>query len=746
MDNKFKDQEFGPHEILQVLWKHIWLILLITMVITLSVGITTLQEISVYQASARILIEQEQRNAMPIQQFRGYQSKTYFETQLRIIKSRGVARKVIKKLKLDTNLEFKPSPNHGAWAMFKGKITKTMDEWLSFFSGFLKTREQSIKPSDKETKSSDSALVSALLGRIQVESIKNSHVVDVKVTAKNPSLAAKIANEVVAAYIAKNLEVKFKATQVAVKWLSSNVDKERAKVEEAEIELLNYKETNRIITAFSSESENITAEKLVRLNEQVMEASSQRVSAETRYKQARTQNINNPEMLDSIPEVLSNPLVQEIKKMEVSIHNRMSELSKKYGLKHPQMQALESELTDLQQRKTNEIKRIINSLRNQYKLALAKEQSLKTALRDQKNESLSLNQKAIQYGVLKRNAENSRNMYELLIKKFKETSLAEDMKPDNIRIIDNAEIPRIPISPKPKRNIILALLAGLAFGIGVAVLYEYTHNTIKKPDDINKYLNIPFLGHIENFDAKKGVKIEDVPSELITSHTPNDSVSEAFRTIRTGILFSSIDQPPKVIMVTSADESEGKTLCVANLAVTMAKAGSKVALIDCDLHRPRIHSTLGINKKDLGIYSFLVGDLDYKKNIIPAYKFEKNLFVIPSGKIIPNPLDIIDSREMEDFINILRNDYDRILIDAPPISAVTDPVILSQIVDGIVLVIHGDKTSHPLVKNCIEQLSHVNTDHKILGAILNKISINKGNNYYYSQHYNYGYYSQRKKK
>ncbi|KPA13917.1 capsular exopolysaccharide family protein, partial [Candidatus Magnetomorum sp. HK-1] len=329
-----------------------------------------------------------------------------------------------------------------------------------------------------QEENSDARLVTSFLGRINVAPIRNSRLVDLHFNAKNPKLAATIVNTLADVYIEKNLETKLKAAKKAVSWLHERVDEERAKVSIAEHNLLKYKEEKGIFTDFSSDVEKITAQKLAQLNAQVIDSEAHRVEAETRYKQALALK-KSPDMLDSIPEVLRNELIREIKQMEVNLYKRLSELSKKYGRNHPKMISVQSEIDSLNERKLKEIQRVINSLRNEYQVALAKEKTLLKALTKQKKESIDLNQKSIEYGALRREAESARHMYELLIKRFKETSLTEDMKTGNIRIVDPAEVPKNPIRPRKKLNLFLAVILGLFLGTALAFTFEILDNTLK---------------------------------------------------------------------------------------------------------------------------------------------------------------------------------------------------------------------------------------------------------------------------
>ena len=548
-------------------------------------------------------------------------------------------------------------------------------------------------------------------------------------------LATKITNTLARAYINQNLELKLKAVQDAVRWLHQRIEVERKKVQTAEQALLKYKQKHGIITDFTSDTEQVTAQKLAQLNAQVVDAESTRVEAETRYRQALNLQ-GSPDMLGSIPEVLSNELIHEIKKIEVDLYKRMSELSKKYGKNHPQMVALEAELKTLEKRKGNEINRVINSLRNQYRVVLAKENSLKSALAKQKKESLDLNQKAIQYSVLNREVGSARDMYDLLIKRFKETTLTEDMRTGNIRVIDRAEVPWNPVKPKKKLNLLLAVIVGLVAGIGLAFFFEYLDNTIKIPDDLKQHLNIAYLGPtplIES-NAKARAGDDSIPA-LVCSHSPKSTASEAYRGIRTNLLFSTAGAAPQVILVTSPGPREGKTMTTSNIAITMAQSGSRVVIIDCDLRRPKVHKIFDL-ARDRGMTNLLVGTDGIEKTVMHSQI--PNLDLIPSGPLPPNPSEMLGSEKMADLIEVLRNHYTRILIDSPPITAVADAMILSKYVDGVVVVIRAGQTVREVAKNSVNQLLGVGAN--ILGGILNAVDIGKDKYYYYYYYQYYHYY------
>lgn len=736
-----RKEQIDLREYVRVLAKRKWTIITVFAIIVITVTIHAFTATPIYQATVRLIIDKENPNVVSIQEVMAVDASgtDYYQTQYKIIESRNVAREVIRRLTLDESEEFSPKPKDDLLSNLIRTVRATLNSWKEAIASLVRTEKPS-SPEGEDEK--DLRLVSEFISRIEVDPIRNSRLVDVSFQAKDPALAAKIANTLAAAYMDKNLETKLKAVQDAVRWLNTRIEEERKKVEKAEQALLQYKEKHDIITDFSSDVEKVTAQKLAQLNAQVVEAESKRVEAETRYQQAMALTAT-PDMLDSIPEVLNNELIRQIKSMEVELYKRMSELSKKYGENHPQMVAIESELKTLQKRKSQEVNRVINSLRSEFKVAQARENSLKGALEKQKKESLELNQKAIEYTVLQREAESARQMYELLIKRFKETSLTEDMKTGNIRIIDQAELPLYPVRPKKKLNILLAVLVGLITGTGLAFFFEYLDNTIKLPEDIKRHLGIPYLGPVPamafgengNPDGKR------LP-ELVTFHTPKSTASEAYRGIRTSILFSSADNQPQVILVSSAAPQEGKTSTALNLGVTLAQSGTKVLILDCDMRKPSMHRVLGVSR-DKGMSNLLVGSCDLREAVITTQI--QNLDIIPCGPIPPNPSEILGSARMAKLLELLRKTYQRIIIDSPPITAVTDAVVLGQFADGAVIVVRAGATPREIVKNGVNQLLAVNS--RILGAVLNGVDMERDGYYYYQYYYYYyGEDGQRKKR
>ena len=729
-----REQEINLRDYLRVIMKRRWTIITCFVVIVVTVAISTLTATPIYRAMVKLIIEKENPNVVSIQEVMSVDASgtDYYQTQYKIIESRSIAREVIKRLNLNQSEEFFPPPKDDFFSNMKRSINETVASWQKSVVSLFKTEESPGGGDESDQFDSDSSLVSGFIGRITVSPIRNSRLVNVNFDAKDPVLATKIANTLAQTYIDQNLETKLEAAQDAVGWLHRRIQEERKKVEAAQLRFQRYKEEHGIITDFSSDTEKITAQKLAELNSQVIAAEARRVEAETRHEQTE-RLMKSRGRLDSITEILNSELIRTIKESEVELSKRLSELSKKYGRNHPQIIAVKAELASLEKRKQREIQKVVNSLKNEYEVALARERSLRDSLAKQKQESLQLNQKAIEFGVLYREAESARQMYDLLIKRFKETSITEEMKTGNIRIVDRAEVPGAPIKPKKKLNILLAIIVGLTMGTGLAFFFEYLDNTIKIPEDVKQHLKIPYLGPVPLFATASGNPADDTNPELATLHDPKSSASESYRGIRTGILFSSAESAPQVILVSSAGPREGKTITTANLAITMAQAGSKVIVLDCDMRRPKMHHLFGV-PKDRGISNLLVSSSEMEETIL--HTSIPNLDVIPCGPIPPNPSEILGSARMANLIGLLRKQYAHILIDSPPSTAVTDALVLSKSVDGVVLVIRAGDTARELARNGVEGFDGVGAH--ILGAVLNAVDIGR-DKYYYYQYYHYYY-------
>ncbi len=742
--------ELDIRKYLHVLLKRKWTIIAVFILSVLIAYVQAARVVPIYRGTARILIDTDSRTPLPIQEYNlvDTRSHTYMLTQFGIIKSRELASRVIASLDLVNHPNFFPKPKYDFFSKisgwFRSKIYFIKSRLFLLFNiggsqaGAVENKPEHITPdfSDVEKEETEQKippyLISAFISRVGINQVPSTRLIDISFSAPDPVLAAKIANELVKHYSDLNLEMRMKSTQDAVQWLNERVEKEREKVEAAEAELLRFKDEEGLISDLSTDLIKSATQEIGQLNSQLIELEANRVEAQTKYRQAISFE-DDPEMQGSIPEVLASELIKEIKKMEVVLYNRLSELSKKYGPNHPQMIAVTSELEELKTRRTDEVKRIVQSLRNEYQLALAKEESLRNMLEAKKGNLMELNKKAIEYRVLQRQADSSKQLFDMLISRLNQTSLAEEIREGNIRLIDSAEVVRRPVNINFKNKLRDAAAIGLILGVGLCLLLEYLDNTIKFPTEIQERFGVSYLGMVPALESEK--LEDDIHSDVIVYHSPRSTASEAIRGIRTSILFSSPDVTPQIILVCSAEAAEGKTSCAANLAVTMAQAGSSVLMMDCDMRRPRLNKVFNLDREN-GLSNILAGEKQVKDVIVSTAI--PNLDLISCGPTPPNPSEILGSKKMGLLLQGLRKSYKRIIIDTPPVNAVTDAVVLSKSVDGVVLVIKAGDTPRQVIRNAVDHLNNVNAH--ILGAVLNGVEMGKDKYYYYQ--YSYYYYGE----
>ncbi|MCP4405517.1 MAG: polysaccharide biosynthesis tyrosine autokinase [bacterium] len=719
---------------LRIIKKRQWVIITFFVVVVVSVTISSFLQAPVYKATVRVLIEKDTPNVLSFKEVLSLDGADidYYQTQYTILKSRTLAKKVLEELGLlQQALQTQPSG-----FSIRGILSETLT-----LIGLKEPLSEETRLRIKEQQAIDRFLNRT----IRIEPIKGSRLVDVGAFSTDPELAAKLANSLVSTYIKQNLEAKLSASKDAVGWLEKQLEGSQMKVADSEASLLAYKEEHGIISF--KDRQNIVMQKLSELNTAVNNARIKRIAVEMQYKQVQeylsAAEIDSTtaavENLESLSQVINNPLIQKLKVELSNLESELSELLKKFRRKHPNVIAVKSQISSIRDRINAEVRQIITSFKNDYELALAQEQEMMVALEKQKHEAQELNQKSVAYDVLEREAESNRRVYDTLLQRTKETSVTEQLETSNIRIIDPATVPNYPVAPRKKLNIFLAMVVGLTLGVALSFFFEYIDNSVKTPDDIKHYLNIPYLGFIPKVaysgDTPANRK-ERHPADTVVALDPKSTVSEAYRSLRTNVMFSSLERGP-VMLVTSAGPAEGKSITVANLAITMAQSGSKTLIIDCDLRKPRMHRIFNVQGNSGGLTE-MIANLGPKGMKVKIKRTKiQNLDIIPCGKIPPNPSELLSSERTKILIEALSKKYDKILIDSPPINVVTDPVILSQIVGGVIIVIRAGETGRDVIRRARDQVLNVNAN--LIGGVLNSVDMQKDSYYYYSYYHNYYY-------
>jgi succinoglycan biosynthesis transport protein ExoP len=457
----------------------------------------------------------------------------------------------------------------------------------------------------------------------------------------------------------------------------------------------------------------------------VTRAKTERIQKEAIYSQVRAIQ-NDRTALDNVGAVLSNTFIQQQKTDIAELQKQQVQLAEKLGERHPDMLKLGSAIQSAQVKLQTEVSKVVQSLKNDYLASAAQEQSLIAALESGKRDAQALSRKGIDYGSLQRDAASNRQIFDSLMQRTKETGISSELKTSNIRVIDAAETPRRPASPNAPVNLLLALFGGTTLALGLTFFSEYLDDRIKTPDEVVGHLGLSFIGMVPALFDK------ELRDPLISEAVPAN-FSEAFRAIRSNVLFSSADDGPKVVVVTSSAPGEGKTLVASNLAVALAQAHQRVLIVDADMRKPRVHGIFR-HAQEPGLSNVLVGNVKASE----AFRNTKvpGLWAMPAGVIPPNPSELLNSKRFKEFVGTLGEHFDWVIIDSPPVMAVTDSSIVAHVATGVVFVIGSDMTSRRTAQRSLAQLRNANA--KLIGAILNRVDL-AHHGYYYSQYYKKAY-------
>jgi capsular exopolysaccharide synthesis family protein len=716
-------QEVHLTDYVKVLYKRRWTAVTAFLLVLGSVTVYTFTVTPIFEAKTRLLIETEEKNVVNFKQVvdEDQTKADYYQTQYNMLQSRALARRTLDQLNVWNTAPFREDDG------WRSSVANTIPTALGAVAGLFSSKANDLTtnnqaPAADET-AAQSRAIDTFLKHLTVAPVRNSRLVDVKYQLPDPVLATLIVNTLAKNYIEQNLEYKFTASKEASDWLGARLAEERKAVEAAEAKLQAYREQNDAISL--TDRENITVQKLADLNAALTRAKTERIQKEAAYQQLQASQAD-PAKLDTFPAILTNSFIQQQKGELAELQRQYAQLSEKYGDKHPEIIKTKSAIQVAQAKLTGEIGKIVQSVRSEYQSALAQENSLAAALNAQKGEALTMNRKAIDYGVLARDVESSKQIYNSLLQRAKETGVSGELKTSNIRIVDAGEQPRKPISPQKKLNELLAIVGGIGLALGLVFFFEYLDSRIKTPDEIRAHLSLPHLGLLPAMSQKGG------QYPLLSGGVPAN-FSEAFRAVRTNVLFSTAQEGARTLVVTSTAPGEGKSMVASNLAVSLAQAGQRVLLIDGDMRKPKVHEIFG-SKQEPGLSNVMVGSS--KASDAVRKTAISGLWILTAGRIPPNPAELLGSARFREFNVSLRAHFDWIIIDTPPVMAVTDAALVAHHASGVVFVIGAEMTSRHAAKRALDQLEQANA--KFVGAVLNRVDLER-NAYYYSQYYSREY-------
>lgn len=574
--------------------------------------------------------------------------------------------------------------------------------------------------------------VEGFLGSLQVVPVRSSRLVDLKFRSPDAAYAARAVNQLAEEYKRQSLELRSLASDEANSFLSQRLEEQRRKVEESEKRLQAFREDRNAISV--DNRQNIVFQRLSDLNAQVTRARTTRLEKEGIYTTLRDMQARGA-ALDSFPSIMSNTFIQGLKNDVVQLEREQAQLvAAGFGSSYPGMLAVAGKLETSRARLKSEIDKVVESVRADFLSAQAAETELTKALEAQKHESLGVDRKALEYATIERETAGDRQLYDTLMQRANETGVSRQFTGSNIQVVDRAEMPQFAVLPDVRRDLLFATLGGLFLALALAIGVEFFDNRIKSPEEIKMHLGLPCLGMVPMIAGKE----HSGETPLLSADSP-PAFSEAIRSVRTAVLFSSAEEGARSLVVTSAGPHEGKTLISSSLAVALAQTGQRTILIDADMRRPRVHEVLG-RSQEPGLSNVLVGESALGDAV--RLTSVDNLSVLAAGHIPPNPAELLGSKKFDELIASLKTRFDWVVVDAPPVMPVTDASVLAHSASGVLFVVGAEMTPRQTAAAAVEQLR--SSGAKFVGVVLNRVNVHR-HSYYYSPYYKkeYAKYYQR---
>lgn len=753
---RYEKDEVDLLEYWRIIVKRKWVLIAFTGALVLFTGIFSFLATPKYESTATLLIEGERSRILSIEDEFGY-SRSYedlrsFNTSLKLLKSKSLAERVARKMNLLNRPEF-------GWGQTqkKGLLTTAKEaislKWIFPRKGAKTGESEPMIRSDPYSEIADT-----VRDAIDVSAVRTTKLVEISYTSSSPVLAANIVNTLAEEFIDFSIGKRYETTQQASDFLSEQIANLREDLSLKEKELQRYGQEKEIF--FLTETESTVVNKFADLNGAHTQAQIGRIRREAEYRELKSLDVG------SLPQFVNNLLIQTLKTEYTRMKNEYEEKSEIFKSGYPEMVKLKAKLDSMRVELKSEIEKAVDHAESEYRSSLKEESSLKVLLEEQRADVVRMNSNAILYNSLKIEVENKRKLLNSLVERQNETLVSArlgGLRMSNISIIDRGDIPKSPVSPKKKRNLILAFLIGILGGGGLCFLLEYLDNTVKGPEEVERLTGLPSLGVIPHLsperirkkkryglyskymysDGKKnpddGNNLSDIKEiEFVNESHPKLSVSEDYRTVRTSILLSQAGTPPKTIVFSSSVPQEGKTATVTNMAISFSQLDKKVLIIDADMRKPRLHRLFKI-KNVGGLSGYLTGRVSIKNALKKTS--HKNIWIITSGPIPPNPAELLNSERMEELLKDAKEKYDVVLLDTPPILAVVDALIVSSLSESMVFIIRAGKTARVPFLRAVEELKQAKT--KIVGVVFNEVKI-KEREYYspYQHYYRQSYYGE----
>ena len=717
------DDSLHLRDLLRIIYKRKWWILSVAVVMLVISTLNTLMETPQYRASTTIQIDRLAQRVVDYRDASGaaeqYDDGFAFQTQIELLRSRALAERVMEALRLD--LDRKPNavaPTTGA-----EKAAEPITERSDWIGRILTTLRKRSEPSIKDTQLLDrESVVGSLRGSMQIEPVPNSRLVRINVVGADPALASRVANAWADAYTKSNLERKVDASSYARTFLEQELAKSKIRLEESENSLVQYTRQKEILSV--DEKSNPLTQNFTDFSAALAKAEQDRIKAEANYDEIKR-------TLSSSRDLLENKALATFRESKAKLELEYQQQLRTYKPGHPTMQALQAQIEVAEQRIQSESKAITGSVestaRAAFDSAKAQEDRLRARVETSKRSILNVQDQGIRFNILKREVDTNREMYSGLLKNLKEVGVTAMVGTNNVSVVDKADVPLFPFRPDVFRGAMTGLLLGLMAGLALAFVVEYMDDSIKFPDEVERFTGLPLIGVIPKVNVSK-----NSPEDQATRE-PRSALAEAYRSVRTALQFSTARGAPRTIVVTSCTKNEGKTTSAMALAVALSQMGKRVLIVDGDMRNPTLHRMFNTDHSS-GLSNILSSDTEpisvTRKTDFP------NLYLITAGPLPPNPAELLSGPGLVNLLDPSASHFDHIVIDAPPILGIADAIILCNQVDASLFVIESGKTRKAAIRNAIRRLRQSGT--APLGAILTKIGGDMTMYGYESDFYYYG--------
>ncbi len=691
-----------------------WSIVSFTLSATIVSTLITFSLAPIYQSTAVIEIEQDQaKKILSIEQIYGVDggsADSYLNTQYEVLQSRTIMQRVVMDLNLLDNPEFNYSLRDDPWY-------KKWIDWRHWFGLSLP-----VSDADDNYDVILNNVINALAKNVNIEPLRKTQIIKINVLSESAALAARIANAIATSYIDLHMEARFSVTTNATSWMQVRLEELSSKLKEAEEALQNYREEENLIEMQGVLT--LANNELTALTESLVKERQTLAVTGNVYRQVQNSKSQGRSDFSSLPAVIDHPLIVELKQQESKLERTVEELSRRYGNKHPRMIAANSELESVQKSLRAQIATILASVEAQYRVAQANEASLSKTVEAARAKAQEINRKQFRLQALEREVQTNKDLYDAFFKRIQESNATVDLQTGNARIVDRAYATQMPVKPRKELIIALSTLLGFLLASAIAFLLDMMNNTLRTPKDVEDKINLPVLGALLNVRKKSNAELQQLFND-----TTEYSFSESIRNIRTSLTLMSLDSDQKVFAVTSSVAQEGKSTISCNVAFSLGQLG-KTLVIGCDMRRPTLARRLGLKRGLMGLSNLLNGSGSVEECI----RTVGNIDILPSGIIPPNPQELLASDKFPQLIELLRNQYEYIILDCPPVQYLSDTLTIARSCDGFVYVVEAGRIQIPVVMHCIGRLMQARAN--IVGVVLNKVDPKRKDVY----ESNYGYY------